>query len=94
MNIKLITKVIDPHSEYVILIAFERQHCLDERAASLRFYVNFHSCYTVFPYSTSLCAEYHHVNNTHFNVPLNFVNNTNSDSLLHVLPVALVSRIF
>ena len=64
----LITKVIDPHSEHVILFAFERQQWLGERAASLRLYVHCQSCYTAFSYSPSLRAEYHHLNNT----PVNF----------------------
>ena len=73
MNIEVITKVVDPHSEYVILFAFERQYWLGERAASLCLYVHFQSCYTVFPYSTSLRAEYHNVNNTSVNVPLTLI---------------------
>jgi hypothetical protein len=35
-----ITKAADTHPDYIILIAFTRQHWLSERASMLRFYVH------------------------------------------------------
>jgi hypothetical protein len=40
-----ITKATDTHSEYVILIAFQRQQWLRERASMLRLYVHCLSCF-------------------------------------------------
>jgi hypothetical protein len=40
-----ITKAIETHSEYIILIAFPRQHGLRERASALRLCVHYLSCY-------------------------------------------------
>ena len=44
-----ITKPIDTHSEYVILITFPRRHRLHEHASVLRVYVHCLSC------ATSVC---------------------------------------
>jgi len=50
-----ITKDIDTHSEYVILIAFPLQQCLQERASVLRLHVHCLSCYISSP--TANCLQ-------------------------------------
>ena len=40
------TEATRPHSQYVILIAYPRQQCLQERALMLRLYLHCMSCYT------------------------------------------------
>ena len=53
------TKVIDPHSEYVIFIAFPWQQWLYERASMLKLYVHCLSCY----FSSGFVLQYSKLRN-------------------------------